>query len=307
MRLGHQLQRMGWLALTAVIYLCLLQITPVDAQTQPTTHTVITGDTLSGIAVQYGSTVADISQLNQLENSNLIYIGQVLALPLAQPITQTDNPTAVPEPTLAPAPIATQPAPTAEPTATPAPVQTYYYVQAGDTLYSISRQLGVSQADLQAHNNLVNPDALEVGQALSIPTGSQLSATPQNQSGKRIVVDISEQWTYAYEDGVLVYDFISSSGRPGADTFLGTYQVNTKLPVANGYTWNITMPHWLGFYWAGSLENGFHGLPTQEDGSLLWDGYLGRPVSYGCIILSIEDAETLYEWADIGTVVVVQE
>jgi lipoprotein-anchoring transpeptidase ErfK/SrfK len=33
----------------------------------------------------------------------------------------------------------------------------------------------------------------------------------------------------------------------------------------------------------------------------LWDGYLGQRVSYGCVILSDEDAATLYDWAEVGT------
>ena len=33
----------------------------------------------------------------------------------------------------------------------------------------------------------------------------------------------------------------------------------------------------------------------------LWDGYLGQRVSYGCVILSDEDAATLYDWTEVGT------
>jgi len=34
---------------------------------------------------------------------------------------------------------------------------------------------------------------------------------------------------------------------------------------------------------------------------------LGRPASYGCIILTLEDAETLYYWAEDGVVVEILE
>jgi lipoprotein-anchoring transpeptidase ErfK/SrfK len=61
------------------------------------------------------------------------------------------------------------------------------------------------------------------------------------------------------------------------------------------------MPYWLGIYWVGRIENGIHALPINADGTMLWDGYLGTPVSFGCIILSTENARTLYHWADIGT------
>ena len=39
---------------------------------------------------------------------------------------------------------------------------------------------------------------------------------------------------------------------------------------------------------------------------ILWEGYLGQPVSYGCVILSTENAQTLYNWAEVGTPVDIQ-
>jgi lipoprotein-anchoring transpeptidase ErfK/SrfK len=38
----------------------------------------------------------------------------------------------------------------------------------------------------------------------------------------------------------------------------------------------------------------------------LWDGYLGTPVSYGCIILGITEAQQLWDWAEIGVPVDIQ-
>jgi lipoprotein-anchoring transpeptidase ErfK/SrfK len=119
---------------------------------------------------------------------------------------------------------------------------------------------------------------------------------------KRIVVDISDQRTYMYEDDELVYEFVVSTGEPGQDTAIGEFKIQSKIPMAYAATWNLDMPYWLGIYWAGPLENGFHAVPTVRDtGETMWDGYLGQRVSYGCIILSLEDAETLYNWADLDT------
>lgn len=42
------------------------------------TYKVVKGDTLSGIASRYGTTVNNIAQLNNIKNVNLIYVGQVL-------------------------------------------------------------------------------------------------------------------------------------------------------------------------------------------------------------------------------------
>jgi LysM repeat protein len=62
--------------------------TPVPSTPPPTTppptggtYTVKTGDTLSAIARRFGTTVAAIAQANNISNVNLIYVGQVLAIP----------------------------------------------------------------------------------------------------------------------------------------------------------------------------------------------------------------------------------
>lgn len=124
---------------------------------------------------------------------------------------------------------------------------------------------------------------------------------------KLVVVDISEQRTYIYQGNYLVDEFVVSTGAPGRDTAIGEFEIQNKIPVAYASTWNLDMPFWLGIYWSGPLQNGFHALPTvRHTGVTMWDGYLGQRVSYGCIILSKEDAETLYNWVDIGTPVKIQ-
>jgi lipoprotein-anchoring transpeptidase ErfK/SrfK len=82
---------------------------------------------------------------------------------------------------------------------------------------------------------------------------------------------------------------------------VGNYKVQNKIPNAYAYTWGLQMPHWLGIYWAGSLQNGIHALPIQSNGRRLWEGYLGQRVSFGCVILSTQNAQTLYRWASVGT------
>ena len=52
--------------------------------------------------------------------------------------------------------------------------------------------------------------------------------------------------------------------------------------------------------------NGFHGFPTRGGSTLLWTGDLGRPVTYGCILISTDHASALYEWAEEGVVVEVR-
>jgi lipoprotein-anchoring transpeptidase ErfK/SrfK len=130
---------------------------------------------------------------------------------------------------------------------------------------------------------------------------SESAPVPPPGGTKRIVIDLSEQHLYAYQGERLVYSFVASSGAAPSYTRVGEFRVQSKIPKAYGATWNIWMPHWLGIYWAGSTENGIHALPILSNGQTLWAGYLGRPVSYGCIVLGTYEAQQLYNWAEIGT------
>jgi len=131
------------------------------------------------------------------------------------------------------------------------------------------------------------------------------SAAPGYAGNKYILVDISEQHMYVYEGDTLVFSFVSSTGMRNA-TRVGSFSVLNKIPNAYGATWNIWMPNWLGIYWAGSLQNGIHALPILPNGAQLWAGYLGTPISYGCIVIGAYEAQLLYDWAELGTPVEIQ-
>ncbi|MCA2000996.1 MAG: L,D-transpeptidase [Chloroflexi bacterium] len=122
---------------------------------------------------------------------------------------------------------------------------------------------------------------------------------PVYSGNKSILVDISEQHMYVYEDGALINDFVASTGMNNS-TRAGTFNVLDKIPNAYGATWNIWMPYWLGIYWSGNMENGIHALPILPNGATLWAGYLGAPITYGCVALGTYEAEWLYNWVEIG-------
>ena len=142
--------------------------------------------------------------------------------------------------------------------------------------------------------------------SLPAPAVDESSAPVPSYSGsKYILVDISDQHMYVYEGDGLLYSFVASTGIGNA-TRVGTFAVQSKIPNAYGSTWNIWMPNWLGIYWSHGLENGIHALPILPNGATLWEGYLGRPVSYGCVVLGTYEAQVLYDWAEVGTPVEIQ-
>ena len=78
------------------------------------THIVVAGDTLSGIAKEYGTTIEAIITANEISDPELIVIGQVLSIPVEE--AGSVSTPALPTP---PAPTATPVPPTATPTETP--------------------------------------------------------------------------------------------------------------------------------------------------------------------------------------------
>lgn len=185
---------------------------------------------------------------------------------------------------------------------------TTYTVQRGDTLTSIAWDQGIPLWLIMGVNPDIEAGVIDLGQTISVPSKDVLMPLPIIP-GKRIVLSIADQHLWAYENGSQVYSFVISTGIDRSPTQPGVFQVQTHEVRAYASIWNLYMPHFMGIYQASSdFWNGFHGLPTAANGNvLMWADKLGRPASYGCIILDLDDGETLYNWAEEGVVVEIRE
>lgn len=284
-----------WRSVCILALVAALAAPPAPVQAEQVVHLVQPGETLYRIGLRYGVSWVEIQRINHLPGT-LIYAGQQLIIPVE------GQAGAAPEP-----PVEATPTETPIPESAPAAATTYI-VQRGDTLSSIAARFSVSLSQLVEANGIYNPSLIYAGQTLVIPGVEAGPAQPPTSPGgdKSILIDISEQHLYAYAGEALVFSFVASTGSPGLDTRPGTYAVQNKIPNAYGGNWNIWMPNWLGIYWAGNLQNGIHALPILPGGGRLWEGYLGTPVSYGCIILGVEESQLLYDWAEVGTPVIIQ-
>jgi LysM repeat protein len=122
------------------------------AEELPATHTVAAGENLYRIGLKYGISWVTLAEHNNLANANQIKVGQVLNIPGGD---------------------------TSEPEPTPSPLtETTYTVQAGDNLYRIGLKYGISWTQIAEANGIVNPNQIEVGQALKIPVDTP-GPTPQ--------------------------------------------------------------------------------------------------------------------------------
>jgi len=180
---------------------------------------------------------------------------------------------------------------------------TTYTVEKGDTLLKIAWKQGFPMWKILEANPGLNPDQLLAGQVLTIPSKDEmlpLEVIPH----KRIVISISKQRLMVYENGKQIKKFVISTGVDRSPTQPGVFQVLTHKANAYASVWDLYMPNFLGIYeaWPGFM-NGIHGLPTLSNGTRLWANVLGRPASYGCIILDLPDSKFLYNWAENGVVV----
>lgn len=245
------------------------------------THTVQLGDTLEKLARQYGVTTAAIIEANGIRNPDLLWVGQKLIIPAST----------------APKPTATQAA--AGPTV--------YVVKSGDTLGQIAQRFGTTVSALVAANSLPNANNITVGTRLLIPKAGDSSGASVLGQPTKFVVSISQQRCWLYRGDVVIAKWVCSTGRTGSGTRTGTFRIQSKMVKAFGSTWNIWMPYWLGIYWAGASENGIHGLPwNAKTGVQVWTGYVGTPITFGCVMLDNVNAKMLYDVAYIGMPVVIK-
>ena len=121
-----------------------------------------------------------------------------------------------------------------------------------------------------------------------------------------VVYGVSEQRVWLVgADGALV-DTYPVSGRKGTPA-PGRYRVFSKSVHAWSFTPGVTMRHMVRFTRGRSgAAIGFHSIPTDRYGTpIQTTAELGEYRSAGCVRQRDDKARQLYEWAPIGTPVVV--
>ncbi len=179
-----------------------------------------------------------------------------------------------------------------------------YAVQAGETISSIGVKFGMPYPWIQKANPDLG-DMLQVGQKITIPSPDVLvPLTPVEN--KRIIVSIKDQNVKVLENGAVKWNWKASTGMASSPTSPGIFQVRTHDLNAYAANWDLWMPYFMGIYQPvpnNDFMNGFHGFPSRGGSQFLWTNNLGSPITYGCILISSENAAALYKWADEGVVV----
>ena len=258
-------------------------------------YTVQPGDTLFRLAGKHGISLTRLMTINGFTSEEWLSLGQELLVPKAlAPAPQTDfSVTDLHSAT---------PVPEMKPGQTRLAVHT---VQMGESISDIAELHEVNPGALARLNELQNNSTLEPGRVLRIPTDNALEllegmsqrldrALYPTLTERWVEVDLNEQMAIAYEGARPVKVFVISSGFGDNPTVTGTFRIWVKIAMqdmrggsrAAGDSYHVTEVKNVQYFFK---DYAFHGT--------YWHSNFGTPMSRGCINMTEEDAEWLFDWA----------
>lgn len=133
--------------------------------------------------------------------------------------------------------------------------------------------------------------------------GSSSGGTPGLANGKYIEVNLTTQMMYLFDGKNQQGSYVVSTGAWETPTPIGERTISSKTERAWSAKYGLYMPYW------NDLGGGYgiHELPEWPGGYKEGESHLGTPVSHGCIRLGVGAAQTVYDWAPIGTQVFIHE
>lgn len=179
----------------------------------------------------------------------------------------------------------------------------------------------IKQTGILAHGNIASPKVLKDIEDLLVrrldgsPTDSVTISFDKgpNSTGKLaakyIEVDISQQKMYLFKNDKLIKEYRVSTGLE-YPTPTGEFAVLNKSGLGYSRIYHVYMPYWMGFNFSTKLHAyfGIHELPYSLSGNQKIQRppeFIGNPNTGGCVALGVGDAKAVYQFADIGTKVVI--
>ena len=118
--------------------------------------------------------------------------------------------------------------------------------------------------------------------------------------------DQSDQRVWLVDDDDVVERTYLVSGSTHDNLRPGLYHVESKTRNANAFDGSGTMEYFVRFATGRNAPIGFHTVPVDHDGKLEQTrDQLGSPQSAGCVRQWMDDAVALWDFAPVGTSVVV--
>ncbi|CAN1211159.1 L,D-transpeptidase [Tumidithrix helvetica PCC 7403] len=135
-----------------------------------------------------------------------------------------------------------------------------------------------------------------LGSAASNPNDTVASL--KRSERRWIEIKLRSQRLFAWEGDRRIMAVIISTGKAGTPTPKGSFSVQSKHRVARmqGEDYNVPdVPHAMYYYGNYAIHGAY------------WHNSFGIPVSHGCINVAPDHAAWLFNWATVGTPVVVRD
>ena len=282
---------------------------PTTTTTTPTTttgpcsltYTVRAGDSWIRIANNHFVPVGALYTANSANASTKLFVGRVLCLPPGATTTTTTTTTTAPPPVCA----------------------MNYVIRSGDSWQRIAIRHSITLQSLLTVNRATSSTKLFAGRTICLPEGATTTTTlppppttapgpgsdtavPSGSgSGRRVVYSKTQQRVWIIESDETVTRTYRVSGKM-AQPNPGTYQVFSRSAITCSLSAPGVCMRWMVRFTRTKTDNiGFHEIPKRGNVPLQTDAQLGRPLSGGCVRQATADALFMWNWAGIGTRVVV--
>lgn len=120
---------------------------------------------------------------------------------------------------------------------------------------------------------------------------------------KLISVSLAKQELSYSFGGTVLDSFLISSGLKNMKTPTGTFHILDKVPVKNyggpGFGFYLPNTKWNLHFTTGRWRYYIHGA--------YWHNNFGHVMSHGCVNVAYKNMEALYNWAEVGTKVVISK
>lgn len=306
---------------------------PASVQAQGSTHTVVSGETLSQIARQYGTDVATLLELNGLSNANLVHVGQTLIVSgggRQQPSggqssnyqasgsgsswnaneLQSDANYQRPGRSYEPSGQTYQRAGTSyEPSSSnsvastpegswqPQAETSSSYVAAG-TSWEPQAQSAQQRSPYLSDWESVHSggSVYNPGQSWEPPQAPRVSTQAQLSGEKWIDINLSEQVLIAYQGDTPVRYFTISSGPARYPTVTGSFRTYARLELQDMSGGSQAAGDYYYVKDVPWVQYFFEGYAIH---GAYWHNNFGTPTGHGCVNMRVEESRWLYDWAGV--------
>ncbi|MBW4447949.1 MAG: L,D-transpeptidase [Spirirestis rafaelensis WJT71-NPBG6] len=139
-----------------------------------------------------------------------------------------------------------------------------------------------------------------IGEAWAKPKSqiiTQQIQTLQQSNQRWIQIDLSKQRLIAWEGATPMYAVAISTGKKSTPTLRGSFKIQSKHRKVRmrGDNYDIPNVPYAMFY------DGNYGIHGAD-----WHRKFGTPVSHGCVNVAVNHAKWIFNWASVGTSVVIQ-